>query len=132
MLDRDKLGTIAFAALRIIAGTMFLCHGLQKLFGFWIDAPVPAGSQLWIGAIVELVAGSAIALGWYARPAAFLASGQMAVAFLQFHWGFHFDRRILPICTMADDTVLYCFLFLWIAVHGAGPISLDHKIRGVA
>lgn len=131
-IDREKLATIVFAALRIIAGAMFLCHGLQKLFGFWIDKPVPVGSQLWIGAIVELTAGTAIAVGWYARLAAFLASGQMAVAFLQFHWGFHFDRRILPIVSMADDTVLYCFLFLWIAVRGAGPVSLDHKLRGVS
>jgi|HubBroStandDraft_6_1064221.scaffolds.fasta_scaffold58930_2 putative oxidoreductase len=130
-IDREKLATIVFASLRIIAGAMFLCHGIQKLFGVLIDHPPEVLSQLWIGGFVELVTGTLIALGLFARPAAFLASGQMAVAFLQFHWGFHFDRRILPLATGADDTVLYCFLFLWIAVRGAGPVSLDRVIRGV-
>jgi putative oxidoreductase len=131
-LDRDKLATIVFAALRIIAGVMFMCHGMQKLFGVLTEHQPPVGSQLWIGGVIELVTGALIAVGLFARAAAFVASGQMAVAYFQFHWGFHFDRRILPIATMADDTVLYCFLFLWISVRGAGPASLDHSIRGVA
>ena len=130
-LDRDKLAEIVFSTLRIIAGAMFMCHGIQKLFGFMLPHAVPAFSQLWIGAVIELVAGTLIALGLFARPAAFIASGQMAVAYFQYHWGFHFDRRILPIATGADDTVLYCFWFLYIAARGAGAASLDRVIRGV-
>lgn len=130
-LDRNKLAELAFSALRIIAGAMFLCHGIQKLFGVMLPHPVPAFSQLWIGAVIELVAGTLIALGLFARPAAFIASGQMAVAYFQFHWGFHFDRRILPIATGADDAVLYCFVFLFIAARGAGAASLDRVLRGV-
>ena len=128
-LDRDKLATIVFAALRIIAGVMFMCHGMQKLFGVLTEHQPPVGSQLWIGGVVELVAGGLIAVGLFARPAAFIASGQMAVAYFQFHA--HLDARLLPIANGGDDTVLYCFLFLWISVRGAGPASLDHSIRAV-
>ena len=53
-IDREKLATIVFSALRIIAGAMFLCHGIQKLFGVLIDQPPPVLSQLWIGGFVEL------------------------------------------------------------------------------
>jgi putative oxidoreductase len=130
-LDREQLATLVFAALRIVAGVMFMCHGMQKLFGVFTDHQPPVGSQLWIGGVIELVTGALIAVGLFARPAAFIASGQMAVAYFQFHWGLHFDRRILPIGNGGDDTVLYCFLFLWIAVRGAGAASLDRSIRGV-
>jgi putative oxidoreductase len=130
-LDRNKLAEIIFSALRIIAGAMFMCHGVQKLFGVLLPAPVPAFSQLWVGGVIELVTGALIAVGLFARPAAFIASGQMAVAYFQFHWGFHFDRRILPLATGADDTVLYCFVFLYIAARGAGAASLDRVLRGV-
>lgn len=77
----------AFVALRIIAGTMFACHGLQKIFGLLGASSQPAfGSQLWVGGIIELVCGAAIALGLFTRVAALLASGTMGVAYVQFHW----------------------------------------------
>jgi putative oxidoreductase len=127
----ERARPIVFAALRIIAGAMFLCHGLQK-FGVFGGPSEPLLSQMGIGAVIELVTGTLIAAGLFARPAAFVAAGQMAVAYFQFHWGFHADRRILPIVNGGDDTVLYCFVFLLIVVHGAGAASLDHKIRRVA
>lgn len=134
-IDFGRLEEIVLAALRIIAGAMFLLHGLQKLFDLWIPngghGP-PVGSQLWIGGVIELVTGTLIALGLFTRVAAFLASGQMAVAYFQFHWGFHFDERILPIANHGDDSVLYCLVFLLFAVRGAGAASLDRSIRGTA
>jgi putative oxidoreductase len=122
-----KLEPIVFAALRIIAGAMFACHALPKLFGVFGET-VPVGSQFWIGGIIELVTGIAIAAGLGTRIAAFLASGQMAVAYVQFHWGFHFDERILPITNHGDDAVLYCFVFLLVFVRGPGGASLDRAI----
>jgi putative oxidoreductase len=111
---------IVYNALRIIAGAMFMLHGMQKTFGLWGLDP-----QLQVGGYIELVTGIMIALGIGTRAAAFLASGQMAVAYFQFHWKFAFDERILPLVNHGDDTVLYCFVFLLFTVRGAGSASID-------
>jgi putative oxidoreductase len=76
----------AYALLRIMAGLMFSFHGVQKIFGFLHDRP-PVGSQDWFGGLIELVCGLLIFLGFQTRWAAFLASGEMAVAYFQFHGG---------------------------------------------
>jgi putative oxidoreductase len=121
-----KVEPIVYAALRIIAGAMFACHALPKLFGVFGD-PVPVGSQFWVGGIIELVTGLAIALGLGTRIAAFLASGQMAVAYFQFHVDFD-PKQILPITNGGDDTVLYCFVFLFVCMRGPGAASFDRAI----
>lgn len=128
-----RLEPIIYAALRILAGGMFACHGLQKIFGLFLaegQSAQPVGSQLWIGGVIELVAGAMIALGLGTRIAAFLASGQMAVAYFQYHWGFAFDSRILPVVNGGDDTVLYCFVFLLFVVRGSGGASIDRMLEG--
>ena len=123
----EPLEPIVYPALRIIAGAMFACHGIQKLFGvFGIAEAVPLFSQLGLGGVIELVGGILIALGLFTRPAAFLASGQMAVAFFQFHVAE--THKILPIQSGADDTVLYCFVFLLFFVRGGGRYALDHVL----
>ena len=123
-----KLDEMAYSILRIVAGAMFLCHGLQKLFGAFGADPVRLGSQMGVGAVIELAAGALIAFGLFARPAAFVASGQMAVAYFQFHveWT---GWKWLPIVNGGEDTVLYCFVFLFIAARGAGGWSLDRAVR---
>jgi putative oxidoreductase len=134
-IDFQRLEDLVLAASRIIAGAMFALHGIQKLFDLWIPGGgvgPPVGSQLWVGGIIELVAGVLICIGLFTRVAAFLASGQMAVAYFQYHWGFHFDARILPVVNDGDAAVLYCFVFLLFAVRGAGAASLDRSIRGTA
>lgn len=120
-----------FAALRIIAGAAFSFHGMQKLFGWFPTGALPAvGSQQWVGGIIELVCGSLIALGLFARPAAFLASGTMAVAYIQFHWKFRFANGMWePTVNRGEPAVLYCFIFLFIFAHGAGIFSLDARRR---
>lgn len=122
---------LAFAALRIVGGALFALHGSQKLFG-WPPGghTVPLASQLGIGGVIELVCGVLVAIGLFARPAAFLASGTMAVAYLQFHWKFAFAKAAwLPVVNHGEPAVLYCFLFLFIAAHGAGALSLDGRRR---
>ena len=115
---------IVYPALRIIAGAMFMLHGIQKTFhAFGLNQELPI--QLQIGGYIELVTGALIALGLGTRVAAFLASGQMAVAYIQFHWKLRFDENILPIVNGGDDTVLYCFVFLLFCVRGAGGASID-------
>lgn len=127
----DRLEPFVYAILRIVTGLLFSVHGMQKLFGLASDKPAPdAMSQLWIGAIIELVGGLLIATGLFTRVAAFIASGTMAVAYLQFHWKLAFaDLQWLPAVNKGELAVVYCFLFLLFAVRGAPRWSLDALIR---
>lgn len=119
-----------YAALRIVAGFMFTFHGVQKILGYFTAKPPPeVFSQMWIGGIIELVGGVLIALGLFARPAAFIAAGTMAVAYFQFHWKLQGGAKILPIANGGELGALYCFVFLLIAIKGAGVASLD-RLRG--
>lgn len=116
-----------FAALRIVSGALFAFHGLQKLFGVLADKQPEAFSQLWIGGVIELVGGTLIALGLFTRWAALIASGTMAVAYIQFHWKGQLDAGFLPRINGGELAVIYCFLFLYIAARGPGPLSLDRR-----
>ena len=117
-----------YVALRVVAGLLFAFHGLQKVFGLLTEQQPPVGSQLWIGGVIEIVAGLLVAAGLFTVWAAFLASGTMAVAYLQFHWKFAFDAAFFPIVNRGELAVIYCFLFLFIACHGAGRGSLDASL----
>ena len=119
MFDRARLETYAYTALRIAAGFMFLFHGAQKLLGFPGGKAGPeAFSQMWIGGVIELACGTLIALGLLTRAAAFLASGTMAVAYIQFHWQLALDERFLPAVNQGEPALLYSVLFLYIACKG--------------
>ena len=117
----------AYVALRIVAGILFAFHGAQKILGWYAAHPPPAfGTQLWIGGIIELVGGTLIALGFFARAAAFLTSGTMAVAYTQFHWKFAIaDGQWLPALNKGELALVFCFLFLFIAARGSGALSID-------
>ena len=113
-----------FALLRIISGIMFSMHGMQKLFGWPGDNPPMRGVPLMMAAgVIELVCGLLIAIGLLTGIAAFLASGEMAVAFFTAH--VMKSGTIIPIVNQGELAVLYCFLFLYIAAHGAGIWSAD-------
>lgn len=118
----------ALAALRIIAGLLFIEHGTQKLFGFPVPpaAGLPAAfSMLWFGAIIEAVGGILIVLGLFTRPAAFIMAGEMAVAYFMFHA----PRGFFPVVNGGDGAILFCFIFLYLAAAGPGAWSLDRIIR---
>jgi putative oxidoreductase len=111
-----------YALLRIIAGLLFLSHGLQKVFGLFGGAPAEAPRLIVYGAGgIELVAGALIAVGLFTRWAAFIASGEMAVAY----WMAHGTHAFHPLVNKGELAVLYCFIFLFIAAHGPGIASLD-------
>jgi putative oxidoreductase len=119
-----------YAVLRIVVGLLFAFHGAQKILGWHSEMTPPVGSQLWVGGLIELVGGLLIAIGLLTRPAAFLASGQMAVAYIQFHWKLAVAGGMwLPAVNKGEPAVLYCFLFLFIAAHSAGIWSLDGRRR---
>ncbi len=112
----------AYAILRIVAGLMFAMHGSQKLMGVPGEKdPVDIASLIGIAGIIELIAGLLIAFGLFTVIAAFIASGQMAVAYFMAHA----PRHLLPIINEGELAVVYCFLFLFIATYGAGIWSVD-------
>lgn len=127
MLERllEPKTDVAYALLRIVSGLLFAFHGVQKVFGVMSDFQPPIGSQLWLGGIIELVAGLAIAAGAFTSWAAFLASGTMAVAYTQFHWKLAFGADFFPAVNKGELALLYSVLFLFVACRGGGPMSFD-------
>ena len=115
----------AYALMRIVAGFMFSFHGVQKILGVLSDFQPPVGSQIWFGGLIELVGGLLILLGLQTRLAAFLCSGEMAVAYFQFHWKFQFGSELFPAVNKGEMAVLYCFVFLFMACRGARKWGLD-------
>lgn len=111
-----------YALLRFTAGLLFFLHGLPKLFGgFGRPAPVELMSQMGLAGIIEVIGGALIALGLFTSPVAFLASGQMAVAYFQAHA----PRGLWPIMNGGELAALFCFVFLYIAAVGSGKWSID-------
>ena len=117
----------AYALLRIVTGLMFSFHGVQKTFGVLSEFRPPVGSQIWFGGIIELITGLLVLVGLQTRWAAFLASGQMAVAYFQFHWKFQLGENFFPAINKGELAVLYCFVFLFIACRGGVIWCLDKK-----
>jgi len=127
MKELAKYERQAYALLRIVAGFMFSFHGAQKVLGVLAEMQPAIGSQIWIGGVIELIGGLAIMLGLRTRLAAFICSGEMAVAYFQFHWKFQTGAGFFPIVNKGELAVLYCFVFLLIACKGAGIWSLDKE-----
>jgi putative oxidoreductase len=97
-------------------------HGSGKLLGFPAGGPAPEMfSLIWFAGAIELVGGLLITLGLFTRCAAFIASGEMAVAYFTAH----FPSSFFPALNKGDAAILYCFLFLYLVFAGAGPLSLD-------
>jgi len=122
----DKYTSEILGITRIISGLLFLAHGTAKIFNFparegWSGYdPMTMGGAA--GAI-ELVAGTMIILGFYARPAAFLSSGTMAVAY----WYAHAPQNFYPLLNRGDAAILFCFIFLYIAAAGPGAFAINKK-----
>ncbi len=117
-------GPQAYAALRIVSGFMFLCHGGAKLFAFPVPPPAGAPAAITYSAgSIEFIGGALLILGLYTRWAAFLCSGTMAVAY----WLAHGTKALFPIENGGELAALYCFVFLYIAARGPGIWSLDGK-----
>lgn len=109
-----------YAALRIVAGLLFAAHGAQKLFGLFGGRQVTLMSQMGLAGGIELVAGLMIAFGFFTSIAAFIASGEMAVAYFQAHH----PRGPVPLQNGGELAALYCFLFLYVAARGTVALGL--------
>ena len=128
VMDRllGKYSPYLYAVLRIVAGLMFAMHGTQKLFGTPGDGRrMPLTSRMGAAGVIEFVGGVLIALGLFTSCAAFVASGEMAVAYFKQHA----PGGALPILNRGELAVLYCFVFLYMAAQGSGIWSFDTLMR---
>ena len=112
---------IVLSLFRIFFGLLFLCHGTSLMFG-WPAGPVAAsGSLFWLSGLIELITGILITLGLFARPAAFIASGEMAVAYFTQH----LPHGLWPISNGGELAVMYCWAFFLLVFTGPGAYALD-------
>jgi putative oxidoreductase len=122
---------VTYFLLRIVAGLLFMQAGGMKILDWFGGIPEQFGgpprvwSQTWIGGMLELWGGLAVMLGLWTRPVAFVLSGEMAVAYFQFHQ----PQGFWPIQNRGEPAVLFCFIFLLFAARGAGEWSADGLIR---
>lgn len=121
---------VFLSLLRIVTAWIFLISGTMKFFGWPMamppGAPVVLFNQLWFAALLETVGGSLLLLGLFTRPAAFILSGEMAVAYWQFHAG---ATPLYPIMNNGVGAVLACFIWLYISAAGPGSWSIDSYIE---
>lgn len=113
--------------LRFVAGLCFFEHGLSKLFGFppvAMFAHLRLASLIGVQGIIELVGGGLVCIGLFTRPAAFILSGDMAVAYFMAH----FPKSPFPELSGGDAAILYCFIFFYLFVAGGGAWSFDRLL----
>ncbi len=118
----EKYRPQILALLRIVAGLLFVEHGLSKFFGIPVPFPVHPLPPLFVAAgAIELVGGLLVTIGLFTRLAAFIASGEMAVAY----WMQHFPKSPWPVANMGEAAILFCFVFLYLSAAGPGAWSVD-------
>ena len=130
-MNMERARHITVFLLRVVSGLLFLQAGSVKIFDWFGGVPAQFGghpammSQMWIGGVLEVYGGAAILLGLLTRPVAFILSGEMAVAYFQFHQ----PNGFWPVQNHGEPAVLFCFIFLYLASQGGGDWSLDALLR---
>jgi putative oxidoreductase len=130
-MQMNRFVPITWFLLRVVTGLLFFQAGSMKLLGWFGGMPgaqgatAPLMSQVGVGGILEFFGGILIMLGLLTRPVAFILSGEMAVAY----WQFHAPNGAWPILNHGEPAVLFCFIFLFMAAYGGGEWSLDALIR---
>ena len=128
MKTLDRFTPYAISVLRVIAALLFMQHGLQKLLMF------PAASSegtpgpwtlVWFAGWIEAAGGALLAAGLFTRVVAFVAAGEMAVAY----WMVHAPVSFYPVVNEGDLAILFCFVFLLFVFAGSGPWSLDRLLK---
>ena len=115
-----RYADVAYTLLRVVAGLLFAVHGAQKVLGVLGGTKVPLASLFGLAGVIELVGGLLIAIGLFTSWAAFIASGEMAVAYFMVHA----KDGFWPHLNKGELAVLYCFVFLYIACRGAGRYAV--------
>jgi putative oxidoreductase len=129
-INTGRLKDISWFLLRVVPAYLFIQAGGLKLFGWFGGMPpgVPMNAMVWTAGILEVFGGLAILLGIFTRPVAFILSGEMAVAYFLGHVMPN-GHVLVPSLNQGQPAVLLCFIFFFFAFHGAGPWSLDAKLR---
>ena len=117
----DSTRPLILSILRIVTALVFLQYGLSKAFGFPDHGPPSLTALLMVAAALESVGSVMLVLGAYTRIVAFILSGEMAVAYFMAHA----PRSFYPIVNGGNAAILFCFVFLYLAFAGGGPLSLD-------
>jgi putative oxidoreductase len=130
-MNMNRAKQVSLFLLRMVAGLLLLQAGGMKLFDWFGGVPAAFGghpklfSLIGVAGILEFYGGAAILLGFLTQPIAFLLSGEMAVAYFMAHQ----PQGTWPIQNHGEPAVLLCFIFLFLAAHGAGEWSLDAKLK---
>jgi len=130
-MNKSLAVRVAYFLLRVVSGLLLLQAGGMKVFDWFGGVPAEMGghpplmSQIGIGAVLEVVGGTLVLLGLFTKPVAFLVSGEMAVAYFQFHQ----PQGFWPVQNHGEPAVLLCFIFLFVAAYGGGEWSLDAMRR---
>ena len=111
----------SYALFRIVTGFLFLWHGTVKLFNYPTEFTYGMNPLMYSAGVIETVGGLLVLIGLMTRPAAFICSGTMAVAY----WMAHGTQGFFPIMNGGELAALYCFAFLFIATRGAGIWAID-------
>lgn len=117
----DSVASPSYALFRMVLGFLFMWHGTQKLYNYPAEFPYDLSTIIMTAGIIELLGGLAVLIGVFTRPAAFICSGTMAVAY----WMVHGTNGFFPLNNGGELAALYCFGFLCIASNGAGRWSVD-------
>jgi len=125
MATKAGMEGYAYALMRFVVGFLFMFHGLQKILGMYGGQVMPMLSRAWIAGIIELVGGVLVMAGLFTTPVAFICSGEMAAAYFLAHY----PKAFWPIQNGGELAALYCFVFLFIASRGGGPLSVDRLVR---
>jgi putative oxidoreductase len=120
----ERYAPQTYALMRIVFGFIFFVYGLQK-FGLLGGQAVPYTGMIGGAKIIETVCGLLIMIGLFTKPAAFLASGEMAVAYFKVHA----PNGFWPLLNEGELAVLYCFVFLYMATRGSGRYAIDTAFR---
>jgi putative oxidoreductase len=113
-----------YSIMRLVIGLMFACHGLDKIFGTFAGKTEALPPLMMVGGWLEIICGFLIALGLLTRIAAFVGSGEMAVAFFMMHA----PKGLIPYVNKGELAVVYCFIFFYIVLRGPGSWSIDAMI----
>jgi putative oxidoreductase len=122
----ERFAQPIYAVLRIVTGLLFFCHGGQKAFGLFGGLGSPPNGMILAAGWIEVVTGVLVAIGLFTGIAAFIASGEMAVAYFMVHA----PNGFVPLQNHGEPAVVYCFLFLYIAAVGSGIWSVDAMMKG--
>lgn len=111
------------SVLRIVTAYLYIWHGTAKFFGYPVSmGDVQLFSLYGLAGVLEIVGGALLLLGLFTRPVAFILSGQMAFAYFMAHAG---ENPLMPLVNQGESAVLFCFIFLYLAAAGGGPLAVD-------